>query len=90
MKKNRIFIYLIGVFIIFCLLLKITKGGVLVKEGKTNYYGTSSGPMTLAKIDCTYFNGLTFRYQGHGYIPDDVAKGKANASCPLFLFGEFY
>ena len=90
MKKNRIFIYLIGCFIIFCLLLKITKSGVLVQEGKTNYYGTSSGPMTLAKIDCTYFTGLKFQYMGHTYIPDDVAKGKANASCPFFRFGEFF
>ena len=79
MKKNRIFKYLIVGFIIFCLFLKFTKSGILVNEGKTSYFGTSGGP--IAKIDCTYFTGLTFQYSGFTYFPD-IITGKA--SCPFF------
>ena len=79
MKMNRIFKYLIFGFIIFCLFLKFTKSGILVDQGKTSYFGTSGGP--IAKIDCTYFTGLTFQYSGFTYVPD-IITGKA--ACPFF------
>jgi hypothetical protein len=76
MKKNRIFIYLIGGFIILCLLLKITKTGILVSEGKTTYYNQG----TIAQTDCTYFTGMKFQYKGAGYGP---SKNTGKPSCPL-------
>ena len=83
MKKNRIFIYIIAGFIIFCLLLLITDRRILVYESKI-YEKDSSGiidPFNEPRyLNCKYFTGRTFVTTTFWYASNNI-MGKD--SCPF-------
>lgn len=83
MNKIKKFIYLIGSFVIFCLVLLITDRRILVYEEKI-YEKVSSGlidPFNEPKyLNCKYFTGRTFVTTTFWYASNNI-MGKD--SCPF-------